>query len=194
MNLSVFFRQKNHYHYDKLLISWTEISKVDLVNAQVKTVTTKISILVGINRFWNLGDISWWHLKKRDLSLRGLFNFPKESSFLKSFDRICPQDFWPFRIYGLIKICKLNTPLIEPKIDNILMVNQNDFRRNRSTTSQILIIRRILEGERVKKPTGDNTICRLYQSALFHSQREGGTNPTSIRPIKRDRRSNNDSL
>ena len=39
---------------------------------------------------------------------------------------------------------------IEPKIDNILRKNQNGFRRNRSTTSQILIIRRILEGVRVK--------------------------------------------
>ena len=35
---------------------------------------------------------------------------------------------------------------IEPKIDNILRQNQNGFRRNRSTTSQILTIRRILEG------------------------------------------------
>ena len=35
---------------------------------------------------------------------------------------------------------------IEPKIDNILRKNQNGFRRNRSTTSQILTIRKILEG------------------------------------------------
>ena len=34
----------------------------------------------------------------------------------------------------------------EPKIDNIPRKNQNGFRRNRSTTSQILTIRRILEG------------------------------------------------
>ena len=40
---------------------------------------------------------------------------------------------------------------IEPKIDNILRKNQNGFRRNRSTTSQVLIIRRILEGVRAKK-------------------------------------------
>ena len=39
---------------------------------------------------------------------------------------------------------------IEPKIDNILRKNQNGFRRNRSTTSQILTIRRVLEGVRVK--------------------------------------------
>ena len=39
---------------------------------------------------------------------------------------------------------------IEPKIDNILRKNQNGFRRNRSTTSQILTIRRILKGVRAK--------------------------------------------
>ena len=39
---------------------------------------------------------------------------------------------------------------IEPKIDNILRKNQNGFQRNRSTTSQILTIRRILEGVQAK--------------------------------------------
>ena len=39
---------------------------------------------------------------------------------------------------------------IKPKIDNILRKKQNGFRRNRSTTSQILTIRRILEGVRAK--------------------------------------------
>ena len=34
---------------------------------------------------------------------------------------------------------------IEPTIENILRKNQNSFRRNRSTTSQILTIRRILK-------------------------------------------------
>ena len=38
----------------------------------------------------------------------------------------------------------------EPKIDNILRKKQNGFRRNRSTTLQILTIRRILEGVRAK--------------------------------------------
>ena len=40
---------------------------------------------------------------------------------------------------------------IEPKIDNILRKNQNGFRRNRSTTSQILTIRQIFESVRSKK-------------------------------------------
>ena len=39
---------------------------------------------------------------------------------------------------------------IEPKIDNILRKNRNGFQRNRSTISQILTIRRILEGVRAK--------------------------------------------
>ena len=39
---------------------------------------------------------------------------------------------------------------IEPKIDNILRKNQNGSLRHRSTTSQILTIRRILEGVRAK--------------------------------------------
>ena len=39
---------------------------------------------------------------------------------------------------------------IEPKIEKIRRKNQNGFRRNQSTTSQILTIRRILEGVRAK--------------------------------------------
>ena len=39
---------------------------------------------------------------------------------------------------------------IEPKIDNILRKNPNRFRRNRSKTSQILTICRILEGVQAK--------------------------------------------
>ena len=39
---------------------------------------------------------------------------------------------------------------IVPQIDKILRKNQNGFRRNRSTTSEILTIRRIIEGVRAK--------------------------------------------
>ena len=49
---------------------------------------------------------------------------------------------------------KIYNPLlrnrIELKIDNILRKNENGFRRNRSTTSQILTIRRIPESVRAK--------------------------------------------
>ena len=76
---------------------------------------------------------------------------------------------------------------IEPKIDNILRKNQNGFRRNRSMTSHILTIRRILEGVRAK-----NLLAKYFLSAL----------PRPLIPFtegrwskfKRDRRSHNDSL
>ena len=82
---------------------------------------------------------------------------------------------------------------IEPKIDNILRKNQNGFQRNRSTTSQILTIRRILDGVRAKnlqatlifvnftKAFNSIHLCQLYQGFQFHSQRKDGTNPTSVR-------------
>ena len=49
------------------------------------------------------------------------------------------------------KICNaLLRNRIEPEIEKILRKNQNVFQRNRSTTSQILTIRRILDGIRAK--------------------------------------------
>ena len=56
---------------------------------------------------------------------------------------------------------------IEPKIDNILREKQNGFRRNRSTTSQILTIRRILEGVRAKNQQA--TILFVYFTKAFDS-------------------------
>ena len=50
---------------------------------------------------------------------------------------------------------------IEPKIEKIFRKNQNGFRRNWSTTSQIWTIRWILEGVRETKPPGNNIIRRL---------------------------------
>ena len=70
---------------------------------------------------------------------------------------------------------------IEPKIDNILRKNQNGFRRNRSTTSQILTIRRILEGVRAKNLRA-TLLFVDFTKALDSIQRKDGTNPTSIRP------------
>ena len=56
---------------------------------------------------------------------------------------------------------------IEPKIDNILRKNQNGFRRNRSTTSQILTLRRILEGVRAKNLQA--TLLFVDFTKAFHS-------------------------
>ena len=59
-----------------------------------------------------------------------------------------------------------NEPAVEPKIDNILRKNQNGFRRNRSTTSQILTIRRILESVRAKniQATGFVDFTKAFDS------------------------------
>ena len=83
---------------------------------------------------------------------------------------------------------------IEPKIDNILRKNQNGFQRNRSTTSQILTICRILEGVRAKNL--QVTLLFVDFTKVFDSIHswEDGTNPTSIRPTKRNHSNNNDSL
>ena len=83
---------------------------------------------------------------------------------------------------------------IEPKIEKILRKKQNGFRRNRSTTSQILTIRRILEGVRAIKPRGNNIICRLRQGLWLHTQREDGANTNRLRTTQRNRRSHNDVL
>ena len=83
---------------------------------------------------------------------------------------------------------------IQPKIENILIKNHNGFRRNRSTTSQILTICRIFEGVRAKKLTGNNIICRLYLGLWLRSQRKHGVNSTCLRPTKRNSRNHDDAL
>ena len=60
---------------------------------------------------------------------------------------------------------------IEPKIDNIIRKNQNVFRRNRSTISQILTIRRILEGVRAKNI--EATLLFVDFTKAFDSIRSG---------------------
>ena len=64
---------------------------------------------------------------------------------------------------------------IEPKIDLILRKNQNGFRRNRSTTSQILTIRRIIEGVRAKKKKNKLQATLLFVdfTKAFDSIRRG---------------------
>ena len=127
----------------------------------------------------------------RDRCMKGcILSFPKKGDLgLAKNYRVITLTSIVAKIYNALQRNR-----IEPKIDNILRKNQNGFRRNRSTTSQILTIRRIFEGVRAKKTTGDITICRLYQGLRFYSQREDGTNPTSIRLTKTKRSSNNDSL
>ena len=60
---------------------------------------------------------------------------------------------------------------IEPKIEKIHRKNQNGFRRNRSTTPQILTISRILGGVRVKYQ--EATISFVDFADAFHSIHRG---------------------
>ena len=82
---------------------------------------------------------------------------------------------------------------IEPKIENILRKNQNGFRRNRSTTSHILIIRRSLEGVRLKNL--EATVLFVDVAKAFHSiHREDEANTTRLRPNQRNCRGHNDAI
>ena len=60
---------------------------------------------------------------------------------------------------------------IEPKIEKILRKNQNGFRRNRFTISQILTIRRILEDVHAKNL--EATILFVDFSRVFNSIHRG---------------------
>ena len=111
----------------------------------------------------------------------------------------------PFPMKGLLRLAKnywgitltsivakiynaLQRNHIEPKIENIFRKNQSGFQRNRSMTSQMLTIRRILEGVKKggKKIRGSNIICRLHQGLWLHTQRENGANTTRLRPTQRN--------
>ena len=63
---------------------------------------------------------------------------------------------------------------IEPKIDKILRKNQNGFRRNRSTTSQILTIRRIFGayGQKSFRRHYYLSTCYIYYVLSFVTQRK----------------------
>ena len=78
---------------------------------------------------------------------RCILPFPKKGDLrlAKSYQGIITLTSIAAKIYNA-----LLRNSIEPKIDNILRKNQNGFRRNRSTTTQILTIRRILEGVQAK--------------------------------------------
>ena len=98
-------------------------------------------------------DILLWHCNTVynqnpiDRWMKGcILPFPKKS------DLRLAKNYWGRTLTSIA--AKIYNALlwnhIEPKIDNILRKNQNGFRRNRSTTSQILTIHWILEGIRAK--------------------------------------------
>ena len=87
------------------------------------------------NAVYNQNPIDRW--------MKGcILSFPKQGhlGLAKNYQGITLTSIAAKIYNALLRNC------IEPKTDNILKKNQNGFRRNRSTTSQILTIRRILEG------------------------------------------------
>ena len=106
-----------------------------------------------------------WKTRKFDDILLRCCNAAYNQSTIDRWAKCC---FFPFSKKGNIRITKtyrsitftsnasktyndLLLNLIEPKIEKILKKNQNGFRRNRSTTSQILTIRRISEENSIAK-------------------------------------------
>ena len=91
------------------------------------------------NAVYNQNPINRW--------MKGcIFHFPKKGDLglTKNYRRITLTSIVA-KIYNALQRNR-----IEPKIDNILRKNQNGFRINRSTTSQILATRRIFKGVRAK--------------------------------------------
>ena len=86
-----------------------------------------------------------------------------------------------------------NTLLLNRIEPEILRKNQNNFRRNWST-SQILVIRRIIERVYEKKPRGGTLVRRFLQSFWFHTHREDGANTSSLCSPERNCHSDNDAL
>ena len=95
--------------------------------------------------------------------------------FPKTCDLVLAKNYRGIRLTSIaVKIYNaLLRNRIEPKIDNILRKNQNGFRRSRSTTSQILSIRRILEGVREKNLQA--TLLFVDFTKAFDSIHQGKT-------------------
>ena len=100
-----------------------------------KTTQFDVILLRHCNAVYNQNPIDRW--------MKGcIFLLPKKGDLrlAKNYRGITLTSTAAKIYHALLRNC------IEPKIVNILRKNQNGFQRNRSTTSQILTIHRILEG------------------------------------------------
>ena len=79
---------------------------------------------------------------------------------------------------------------IEPKIEKILRKNQIGSQRNRSTTSQILTIRRILDGVSAK----NLPVTMLFVDLWLHTLENDWTHTTRIQPTPKNCRRHNDAI
>ena len=83
---------------------------------------------------------------------------------------------------------------MEPKTENIIRKNPNGFEKNRSTSSQILTICRILDGARAKNQKA--TIAFVDFAKAFDSIHRGKMELTLLAYglLQRNRRSHNDAI
>ena len=97
------------------------------------------TLLRHCNAVYNLNPNDWW--------MKG-----SHLPFLKKGDLVLAKNYRGITLTSIAaKIYNaLQSNSIEPRIDNILRMNQNGFKRNTSPTSHILTIRRILVGVRAK--------------------------------------------
>ena len=125
----------------------TKMSNVDLHNKFIKFWITSFFYCLSFSRIllWHCNAV--YNQNPIDRRIKGcILLFPNKGDLglAKNYGGITLRSI-AAKIYNV-----LQRDCIEPKIDNILRKNQNGFRRNRSTTSQILTLRRILEGVRAK--------------------------------------------
>ena len=110
-------------------------------------------------------------------------------------------DIWRAKIFRGIILTSITAKIYNALLDNctelksgkILKKIQNGFRRNRSTTSQIVTIRRILEGVRAKK--FEATILFVAFSKTFEFIHRGKIKPILLAAAsQRNRCSHNDAI
>ena len=83
---------------------------------------------------------------------------------------------------------------IRPKIEDILRKNQNGFRTNRSTTRQILTIRRLIEGVKSKNLPAILLFIDFSKAFRFNRQIKIKIYSISIWDNKRNDQRNNDTI
>ena len=67
---------------------------------------------------------------------------------------------------------------IQPEVEKVLRRNQNEFRKNRSTLAQIVIVRRIFEGVRAKNLQAALLLLHFFKA--FDSVRKTREDPSGI--------------
>ena len=82
--------------------------------------------------------------------------------------------------------CILTSLLVDEILPPREEKNQNGFRRNRVTTSQILTICRIIEIILAKKSQSNTIVGRFLLNIWFHTERKDGANIASLRSPQRN--------